>query len=314
MMKSNSKHKHIFLKSIGIIFLCLLIIILFLIDKNVFFGINTKTIYSFWGINEFSWKSDNYPLSVHFIDVGCGDCILIKCNNKTALIDTGNLTESGKAKYYLEHNGIEKLNLFIASHTDSDHIGDFSSIADNFKVDEIWISQFCIPDSGNQTEYEKTLFSNISEKNIKIVFPNIQQSYFLGDAELKVLSPTRKYNTRNDNSLVIKLIYKNVSFLFTGDAGEDVETTLLENNSDIGSTVLKLAHHGSKSATTQEFINAVSPKYAVISAGDENKYLPNRTVVKRVEDFGCEILRTDINGSIIIATDGNDIKTFKEIL
>lgn len=311
-MKKIEKHK-ITKTKIAVIFLSIVtILVSLLINSNLFFGISSKTIYSFFGINEFSSKSDSYPLSVHFIDVGCGDSILIKCGDKTALIDTGSFSYNGKAKYYLEHCGVEKLDLFIATHTDSDHIGDFSSIADNFKISELWISEFCISNNTERTNSEITFFNKIEEKNIKVFYPNTDTSYFLGEAELKVLSPSKKYDAQNDNSLVIKLIYEDVSFLFTGDAGEDAEKEMLSENIELKATVLKLAHHGSKTATTEEFLNAVSPKYAVISSGNENVYLPNRDVVERVEEFGSEILRTDVDGSIIIATDGKTIKTFKE--
>lgn len=311
-MKKIKKHK-ITKTKITVIFLSIVtIVISLLINSNLFFGISSKTIYSFFGINEFSSKADSYPLSVHFIDVGCGDCIFIKCNNKTALIDTGNFSINEKAKYYLEHNEVKKLDLFIASHTDSDHIGDFSSIADNFKIEKLWINEFCIPKEENKTETEKEFFDKISEYNIQTVYPKAGESYSLGDAELQVIAPLNKYENQNDNSLVIKLIYKDVSFLFTGDAGKDSENEMLLSDINLKSAVLKLSHHGSKSATTEEFLNAVAPQYAVISAGDENKYLPNREVVDRLNDFGAEILRTDVDGSIIIATDGKTIKTFKE--
>lgn len=310
-MKKSNNSKTIALKAI-IIFSAIVTVLSLLISFNLFFGISPKTLYSFFGINEFSWSADSYPLSVHFIDVGCGDCILIKCDDKTALIDTGSFTFDSKAKYYLEHNEVKKLNLFVASHTDSDHIGDFSSIADTFEIEELWINEFCITESENRTGAEQDFFDKISEKNIKTVYPKVNECYSLGNAELYIISPSKMYDTQNDNSLVIKLVYDNVSFLFTGDAGEETEKQIISENTDIKSTVLKLSHHGSKSATTQEFLDKVTPKYAIISAGDENKYLPNQDVVERVENIGAKILRTDIDGSIIIATDGKTIKTFKE--
>ncbi len=284
----------------------------FLVSVNCFFGISEKDIYSFFGIREFSSKADGYPFSVHFIDVGCGDCILIRCGNKNALIDTGNFSFDERAKSYLKHCGLKKLDLFIATHTDSDHIGDFPSIADSFDIDELWISDFCIPNDSEMTDIEKIFFDKINEKNIKTVSPNINKNYYFGSAKLKVLSPLKRFETQNDNSLVIKLVYGNVSFLFTGDAGEETEKILISENTDLNSTVLKLAHHGSKTASTEEFLKAVSPEYGVISAGDENKYLPNRNIIERIEKVCNSILRTDVDGSIIFACDGDNINIFKE--
>ena len=300
--------KKIFICAISLV---LIIVISFLIYVDAFFGISAKSLYSFFGINEFSANADSFPLSVHFIDVGCGDSILIKCGDRTALIDTGNFSLNGKAEYYLKHSGINKLDLFVATHTDSDHIGDFSSIADNFEIDNLWISNCCVDKKSALTDAEKSFFEKISEKNINIIYPECK-TYPFGNAELQVLSPSKKYDDDNDNSLVIKLKYKNVSYLFTGDSEEKAETEMLNNHTDLNSTVLKVSHHGSGNATTQKFLNAVSPEYAIISAGDENKYLPNRKTVDRLKNSGAEILRTDRNGNIIIATDGNDISVFCE--
>lgn len=311
MMMNKTKQysrKKIFICAVSSV---LVIVFSFLIYVDVFFGISAKSIYSFFGIKEFSSNADSFPLSVHFIDVGCGDSILIKCDDRTALIDTGSFSLNSKTQYYLKHSGVNKLDLFVATHTDSDHIGDFSSVADNFEIDNLWISNFCIDKKSDFTESEKSFFNKISEKNINVISPECK-TYPFGSAELKVLSPSKKYDDDNDNSLVIKLTYKNVSYLFTGDSGEKAETEMLNENIDLHSTVLKVSHHGSSSATSQKFLNSVSPEYAVISAGDENKYLPNRKTVDRLKNSGAEILRTDRNGNIIVATDGNNISVFCE--
>ena len=289
----------------------LIIVLSFLIYVDGFFGISAKSVYSFFGINEFSSNADDFPLSVHFIDVGCGDSILIKCGDRTALIDTGSFSLESKAQYYIKHSGVTKLDLFVATHTDSDHIGDFSSVADNFEIDNIWLSNYCLDKKSDYTETEKAFFEKISEKNINVIYPECK-TYSFGSADLQVLSPSKKYDDENDNSIVIKLTYKNVSYLFTGDSGEKAEEELLAEKADLKSTVLKVSHHGSKSATSQKFLNVVSPEYTVISAGDENKYLPNRQTVDRLKSSGAEILRTDRNGNIIVATDGDNISVFCE--
>ena len=310
-MMNNPKQysrKKIFICAVSLV---LVIVFSFLIYVDAFFGIPAKSLYSFFGIREFSSNADTYPLSVHFIDVGCGDSILIKCGDRTALIDTGSFSLNGKTQYYLKHSGVTKLDLFVATHTDSDHIGDFVSVADNFEIDNLWISNFCTDKKSDFTESEKLFFEKISEKNINFIYPECK-TYPFGSAELQVMSPSKKYDDDNDNSLVIKLTYKNVSYLFTGDSGEKSETQMLNENTDLRSTVLKVSHHGSSSATSQKFLNAVLPEYAVISAGDENKYLPNRKTVDRLKNSGAEILRTDRNGNIIVATDGNNISVFCE--
>lgn len=310
MMNKTKQYsrKKIFICAVSLV---LVIVFSFLIYVDAFFGISAKSLFSFFGIKEFSSYTDSFPLSVHFIDVGCGDSILIKCGDRTALIDTGSFSLSGKTEYYLKHSGVNKLDLFVATHTDSDHIGDFVSVADSFEIDNLWISNLCTDKKSDFTENEKTLFKKISEKKINVISPECK-TYSFGSADLQVLSPSKKYDNDNDNSLVIKLTYKNVSYLFTGDSGEKAEMEMLSTNTDLSSTVLKVSHHGSSSATSQKFLNAVSPEYAVISAGDENKYLPNRKTVDRLKKSGAEILRTDRNGNIIVATDGNFISVFCE--
>lgn len=311
-MMTNKQKKYNSIKIIVIaVSLIPVILLSFFIYINGFFGISAKSVYSFFGISEFSSCADSYPLSVHFIDVGCGDSILIKCGDKTALIDTGNFSLNGKTRYYMEHSGIKKLDLFIATHTDSDHIGDFKSVADNFKIDNIWINKPGNTDTSKQTESEKIFFKTISDKNINITTPKCG-GYPFGDANLQVLSSSGHYNNDNDNSLVIKLTYKNISYLFMGDAGENTENTLINKGVNLSSTVLKVSHHGSSTGTSEKFLKCVSPKYAIISAGIENKYLPNRNTVERIRMTGAKILRTDIDGNVILATDGKTLSAFCE--
>lgn len=264
-----------------------------------------------FGFDEFSKKADSYPLSVHFIDVGNGDSILICFEEKTILIDTGDFSLDGKSKEYIEHKGIEKIDIFIATHMDSDHIGDFESIAENFQIGEVWLSENSINIPENKGSAEKSFFEIIKSKNIKTFYPK-SESCKLGELVIDTFPPQRKYSEENDNSLVVRINYKNISYLLTGDAGTAAEKDMILSGRDIHSDILKLGHHGSKTATSEEFLKSVSPKYAVVSVGDDNKYLPNRDTIERTENFGAKILRTDIDGSIIIASDGINIKTFLE--
>lgn len=293
--------KFIFVLTVSIL---LIGIISLLISVDCFFGINRNKVLSFFGADEFALSAENYPLSVHFIDVGCGDSILIRSSNKTILIDTGSYSLTSKSCKYLRKNNIKNIDLFVATHTDSDHIGDFVSIAENFDIKNLWLNENACSNSSERTESEKIFFDEISKKSIKVTSPKIG-IYDFGEFKLNVLSPSKKYDSQNDNSIVIKLEYKNVSYLFTGDSGEKAEAQMLSENTDLKSTVLKLSHHGSNGATTQKFLDAVSPQYVIISAGEENIYLPNRETVSRVIQSKAKIYRTDEYGTIILATDGS---------
>lgn len=287
----------------------LLALVLLLISTDCFFGVNTRSIRSFFGQGEFSWSADGYPLSVHYIDVGSGDSILICCEGRYALIDTGSNSLHGTAKRYLKSLGVEELELFIASHGDSDHIGDFSSIADSFRINNVLVSGY--EDTGELTPAQKSFYEKTEEYSINTVTAAVS-GFTLGSAKLRILSPKKKYKSSNNNSLVIRLEYKDSSFLFTGDMGSQAEEELLDSGEDISSDVLKISHHGSRYSTTQAFYDAVAPSYTVISASRYDDKHPDREVVSRIESSGAVILRTDIQGSIIIATDGTTIKTYTQ--
>ena len=129
---------------------------------------------------------------------------------------------------------------------------------------------------------------------------------------VRILSPV-DFEENNDSSLVVKLRYKDSRFLFMGDASSNVEEKLLEKNVNVSADVLKVSHHGSRSATTQSFLNAVNPTAAVLSVGDINTYnLPSIEVVQRLTDFGCKIYRTDLQGNIVMNSDGKSINVQTE--
>ena len=161
--------------------------------------------------------------------------------------------------------------------------------------------------------YESMLLA-LDKNNIKVDKPICGDSFKIGDMELNILSPSKKYDKLNNNSIVIKLRYGNKSFLLTGDAEKEAENDIIKSGYDLKSDVLMVGHHGSKTSSTQNFLNAVSPQYAAISVGENNKNLPRYSVVSRIEQSNIKIFRTDINGDIVFVTDGNniDVKVEKE--
>jgi competence protein ComEC len=254
-------------------------------------------------------------LQVHFIDVGQGDAVFItNSTNQAILIDAGDKSAARTVINYLREHNVKKLDILIASHPDSDHIGGMTEVVEDFPV-------ILYLDSGVEkpTQTSGTLNLLIKEKGIKHRIARAGQNYDLDDgASLRILFPSEpliikpKQGTEsNANSIVVKLTYKNVSFLLPGDVEEATEERLLREQGAgvLSSTILKVAHLGSKYATTQAFLDAVNFNIAVISVGEGNSYgHPANETLKRLKDKGVAVYRTDYNGNIIIKTDGNTLE------
>lgn len=217
-------------------------------------------------------------LTIHFIDVGQGDsCLVITPNNKTLLIDGGGNTdlenfdvgEQTLLPYILDRK-IRKIDYLMISHFDLDHCNGLNAVLENIKVEKIIISKqydFC-------EEYER-IIEIIKRKNIKVIIVKAGDKINLGaNVELQILYPEEKlrYSELNNNSIVAKLSYYNFSMLFTGDIEKEAEEELVQKYKEINclkSTVLKVAHHGSKTSSTEKFLEAVSPKIALIRSWEK---------------------------------------------
>ncbi len=254
--------------------------------------------------------------NLNFIDVGQGDSTLIITeSNKKILIDGGgsefnssfDVGEKTLLPYLLKHH-ISKLDYIIISHFDSDHIGGLFKILEKLKVEKIIIGkQF-----ENSENYQK--FMKITkENNIKVkVVKAGDKIYFDKNTYINVIWPDINEivneNIVNNNSLVFKIMYKNFSVLFTGDIEEIAERRILNLYADkLKADILKVAHHGSKTSSIDEFIKAVSPRIALIGVGKDNNFgHPNEEVIQRLEKYNIKIYRTDLDGEI-------DLKINKKI-
>ena len=254
-------------------------------------------------------------LQVHFIDVGQGDAILItNPPNQAVLIDAGDKPAGNAVVNYLRQHDINKIGILIATHPDNDHIGGMVKVIEKFPI-ALYL------DSGIEkpTQTCRNLGLLIKDKGIRHQTTRAGQNYDLGDGvNLRILFPSeplvgkvKQGTVWNANSIVVKLTYKNVSFLLPGDAEKATEERLLKEQGTgvLPSTVLKVAHHGSKYATTQAFLDAVNPKIAVISVGEGNRYgHPAEETLKKLKDKGIAVYRTDYNGNVIIKTDGDTLE------
>lgn len=248
--------------------------------------------------------------TIHFIDVGQGDSILIQVNNKNILIDSGpNLSEK-KLETYLKKHKVKKIDFLIATHPHEDHIGGGDNILKKFNIVHIYSPQII----SNNKDFIN-LVAEIKKQNKKINIASEGVIIELGkDAYLKFFSPEKKnYDNINNSSSVIKFTFRNISFLFTGDCEKLIEDTLLSSDYALSSDVLKVAHHGSKTSSSKLFLSKVNPKYAVISCGIGNDYgHPDKLILNRLKEIGMQIFRTDIDGHIVFYTDGDSLSILKE--
>lgn len=254
-----------------------------------------------------SMKLNPHELRVHYIDVGQGDSILVQINNKNLLIDAGPNSSEDKLIMYLKSLSIKKLDYVIATHPHEDHIGGMEKILNLFDV-----AKFYAPKVTTDTKTFKAMISELKSKSLKIniLKNNLEHNIDLGNnTKVEIFSPIdEKYDNLNNYSPIIKITYKNNSFLFTGDAEKLVEKEVLQKNFNLKADVLKIAHHGSTTSTTKEFLEKVSPSIAVISVGAGNDYgHPHKEILKILENHNIITYRTDLNGTIILSSDGENI-------
>ncbi|WP_040012680.1 ComEC/Rec2 family competence protein [Peptoanaerobacter stomatis] len=246
-------------------------------------------------------------LQVHFIDVGQGDStLIITPDKKTILIDAGDEQHSSRTTGYIKSQGIEKLDLVIATHPDADHIGGMDKIIKNFDI-----GMFSMPLVSKDTKQYKEIKKELKNKKLKNKPLYTGDGLSIGkDIKLQILSPQKNktYSDTNEYSIVARLLYKEVSFLFMADATMENEIAIINDFDDIRADVLKLGHHGSSTSTSDYFLGKVNPSIGVISCGKNNKYgHPHKEVMNLLKKYNIMIFRTDEQGSIVLKSDGYKI-------
>lgn len=238
-------------------------------------------------------------LKVHFIDVGQGDATLLEVDGYTMLIDAGDWNATDTIDY-LTAQKIKKIDIAVGTHPDSDHIGQLADVINNFDVGEVWMS-------GNESAsntFIETLEA-IDASGTDYYEPRSGEVFDLGDMKIEVLYPKEATGKANEESISFKITYGEVSFVFTGDSGIKEEQNMIDSGMDLDAEILHLGHHGSNTSSSSAFLKAVSPEVAVYSAGADNSYgHPHAEVLAAAENAGAEVYGTDVNGTIIIETDG----------
>lgn len=241
--------------------------------------------------------------SVVFLDVGQGDAALLVCGNHWMLIDGGGRESSQKIYTVLKERNITHLDMVIASHPHEDHIGGLSAA---FQIAEV--QRVLSPVETYDSKSFENLKRYAQEKSSGITVPAPGEVYALGDAAVEILG-VNTGPTENSRSIVVKVTYGNVSFLFPGD----MEAEYVDPNWNLTATVLKVSHHGSYTGASRDFLARVSPKYAVLSLGTDNPYgMPHKSALDLLEKHCQRVYRTDLQGDITISSDGTAVRVTTE--
>ena len=256
--------------------------------------------------NSINTPTENSTFSVQFLDVGQGDCALVECDGQYMLIDGGNEDASVRILHVLKEQGIDHLDIVVATHLHDDHISGLTAVLKEIDADLV----LC-----NSKKADSEVFKSFRKQAIwhgnGIEVPRAFDKYTLGSAEIIVLS-VNAGSTAHDASLMLKIIYGETAFLFAGDASESTERALLENkidfvanDVDLSANVLKVSRHGSKDASCYTFLRTVMPDHAVISVGADNiGGYPDEDTLKRLYDADALVYRTDLHGDISCVSDG----------
>ena len=248
--------------------------------------------------------SDENEIRVHFIDVGQGDCALVETPSGNMLIDAGT-PESRKAIFnYIDSLGISEFEYAIFTHPHSDHIGSASYLLNEYEFKNV-----ILPDAISNSVLYEELLDTLEKEGCSVILGEAGKNFTLDNATISLLAPRSYYyrDDLNDLSVVAKLTYKDVSFLFTGDAEEFSERQMIKYEDDLQADVLKVGHHGSNSSSHMSFLNAVNPGVAIISCAEFNDYgHPHDEVLERLESIDADIYATFEVGNIVVSTDGTE--------
>ena len=232
---------------------------------------------------------------IYFFDVGQADSILIVNNGKTMLIDAGNNDDGELVVKNIKTLGITKLDYLIGTHPHEDHIGGLDDVIKAFDIGTIYM-----PKVQTNTKTFEDVLDAISAKSLKVTTPQIGDKFKVGDAECEVMSIGDDKSNLNTTSIVIRMCYNDVSYLFTGDMETINESARTWPQTDI----LKVAHHGSRSSSSEKFLKQIMPKIGIIQVGTDNSYgHPHDVTLKRLEELGVEIYRTDLKQTILVKQD-----------
>ncbi|WP_052343490.1 MBL fold metallo-hydrolase [Bacillus massiliigorillae] len=247
-------------------------------------------------------------LEVHFVDVGQGAAqVIVTPNKKVMVIDGGNNDDEDDMVAYLNQLGVKKVDILVGTHPDADHIGGIDAVIDAFDIGKIYM-----PKIQSNTQTFQSVLQSVQNKGLKVTTAQAGVTLELDSAvQAKMIAPIGVSNETNEMSAVVRLVYGERSFLFTGDAGLPSEEAMIASGETLKSDVLLVGHHGSRHSTGQAFIDVVQPKYAVIQVGKNNYGHPEQEILARLTNASAKIYRTDTDGTIIFKSNGNNLEVNK---
>lgn len=244
-------------------------------------------------------------MKVHYIDVGQGSAVLVQSGVHFMLIDGGDSDASSKVVSYLKRQKVKRLDYVVVSHYDSDHLNGVVGALNVFKVKRVIAPAY----TADSRVYE-SYCNIIAQKKIATTRPKVGKKYKLGKARFTILAPNSSgYADENNYSIALKLVNGKNRFVITGDAETESEYEMVENGQNLSCDVYMAGHHGSANSSSEKLLQAMKPKYTVISCGADNNYgHPAQSAMSRLKAIGTKIFRTDAQGTIIATSNGSRIK------
>lgn len=257
-------------------------------------------------------KTTDTDFAVYYLDAGQSDCSIVVCDGKVLVIDTGSypqLLDIQEALFALE---VETIDYLLVTHQHDDHMSGAERLMGLYNVENIVMPRLSDENMVESETYDRLLYA-IANNNVNPIVAQEVDYLNLGSARIEILAPQKQYKELNNMSTVIKITYGDTSFLFQGDAESQVENDLLFSDYDLSADVLKLGHHGSKTASTEKYLDAVNPDIAIVSCGQGNSYgHPRVSVIEHLVERGMDYYITVDNGDITVTSDGNNIEVFTQ--
>ena len=268
-----------------------------------------ETLFEDTGLRN-SQQSESNMMYVDFIDVGQGNCTLVHMGDTAILVDSGEVGAAQTVISYIKNPGIDELDCVLVTHPHSDHMGAMTKILYEFEIKDLIMPEIPEDIIPTNSTYEKFLTA-VSDNAENVIPAEAGMTYSYGEMNLEILAPLHGYDNLNDMSAVSRVSFGETSVMFMGDASTAVEKDLLNTGKDFSSDIINIGHHGSKTASSQKWLEAVNPEFAVICCGAGNEYgHPHSVVTERLDNIGIEYYRTDLNGTVVFQSNSKEFIKF----